>query len=112
MRTGQGNTPPNVPETVANLFATWRLSALPVTLSLGARHAGHLYTNNANTVRVNGYTTVDGSVTWRLTNGELSLRGRNLTDELYADWGGSSATQVLIGAPRSFEVSYIARFQP
>jgi iron complex outermembrane recepter protein len=107
-----GKTPPNVPETVASLFATWRLSAMPLSLRIGARHASHFYTNNANTIRVSGYTTLDGAVSWHTSRGELTFRGRNLTDELYAEWTGSSATQALIGAPRTFEISYTARFQP
>ncbi len=88
------------------------LPGSPLLLSVGARHASHFFTNNANTVRVRGYTTVDASIALASAQGEVSLRGRNLTDALYADWTGSSATQVLLGAPRSVEVSYVARFEP
>ena len=105
-----GNLPPNVAETVANVFATYRFDSLPVALSVGARYASHFYTNNANSVRVAGHTVVDASVGYRALGGEFSVRGRNLTDEFYADWNVSSATQVLIGAPRSFDVSYTSRF--
>jgi iron complex outermembrane receptor protein len=105
-----GKTPPNVPERVAGLFAIYRFDAVPLTASLGARHASHFYTNNANTVRVDGYTTVDASLGVRLFGGELTLRGRNLTDAFYAEWTGSSATQVLLGAPRSVDVSFTGKF--
>ena len=46
-----------------------------------------------------------------LPKGDLTFRVRNLTDKLYAYWSGANSNnQVLIGAPRSFEVSYRAAF--
>ena len=104
-----GHTPPNVSETVANLFAVYRFKEWPLTLSTGARYASHFFTNNANTIRVNGHTVVDASIALRIFHGELTLRGRNLFDELYGEWTGSSATQVLIGAPRSVDLTFITR---
>lgn len=105
-----GNTPTNVPERVATLFGSYRSSAWPLTFSIGARYASHIYTNNANTIRVDGYALLDAGVAYAIGPGELSLRGRNLTDELYGEWTGASATQIVLGAPRSFEVTYSARF--
>lgn len=105
-----GNTPPNVSETVANLFAIYRLDTLPMTLSAGARYAGHFYTNNANGVRVDDRVVVDAAVGYRALGGEITVRGRNLTDEFYAEWTVSSANQVLIGAPRSVDVTFTSRF--
>lgn len=106
-----GNTPTNVPERVATLFANYRPGAWPVTLSLGARYASHFYTNNANTIRVDGYTLLDAGIAYAIGPGDISLRGRNLTDELYGEWTGASSTQIVLGAPRSFELTYSARFE-
>ena len=105
-----GNTPPNVPELVANLFASYRFDAVPVTLSAGVRHAGRFFTNNANTIRVAEHTVLDAAIAYRLPFGEVILRGRNLTDELYADWAGGAADQLVLGAPRSVELGLTVNF--
>ncbi|WP_152670264.1 TonB-dependent receptor [Lysobacter capsici] len=101
-----GNVPPNVPERVANLFASYRFEGVPITLGGGARHVGAFYTNNANSIRVAAHTVWDASVAYRLPFGEIALFGRNLTDEFYADWSGGAADQIVIGAPRSVELTF------
>jgi iron complex outermembrane receptor protein len=101
-----GNTPANVPERVASVFAIYDVTDTPLSLSLGARHVGRWYANNANTLRVAAHTVVDAAATWRLPLGELTLRGRNLGDTLYADWTGGAADQLVLGAPRSVELTW------
>lgn len=101
-----GNTPANVPERLASLFALYAIADSPLSLSLGARHVGRYYTNSANSIRVAAHSVVDAAVNWRLPGGELSLRGRNLADALYADWSGGGADQMLLGAPRSVELTW------
>ncbi len=104
-----GNTPPVVPERVASLFGIYRFDALPVSLSGGARYMSHFFTDNANTVRVRGSTVFDAAVAWRLPQGDVTLRARNLTNRLYANWFGGSARQLTLGAPRSIDISFTAR---
>lgn len=106
----RGNTPPNVPERIASLFASYGFERVPMTASIGARHAGRFYTDNANLYRVDGHTTVDASLAYRFANGELTLRGRNLGDAFYAEWAGGASDQVLLGAPRSAELEWRMRF--
>lgn len=106
----EGNTPPRAPERIANLFAFYTLPNAPLTVNAGIRHAGRFFTDNANTIRVDGYTTLDAGVTWRLPQGDLSLRGRNLTDEFYGDYTDVSATQITLAAPRSFDITFTASF--
>lgn len=101
-----GNVPANVPERVAGLYAVYDIADSPFSLSLGARHVGRFYSNNANSIRVAAHTVVDAAVNWRLPLGQLSLRGRNLGDALYADWNGGAADQILLGAPRSVELTW------
>ena len=106
----RGNTPPNVPERIASLFASYGFERVPVTVSVGARHAGRFYTDNANLYRVDGHTTVHASLAYRFANGELTLRGRNLGDAFYAEWAGGASDQFLLGAPRSAELEWRMRF--
>lgn len=105
-----GNTPPVVPERVASLFGIYRFEGVPITLSGGARYAGHFFTDNANSIRVRGATVFDAAIGYRLPFGDVTLRGRNLTDRLYANWFGGSARQITLSAPRSVDISFTARF--
>ncbi|MEH6421377.1 TonB-dependent receptor, partial [Pseudomonas sp. CGJS7] len=100
-----GNVPPNVPERLANLHATYRFERVPLTVGAGARYVGAYYTNNANSIRVDSHTVWDASVAYRLPFGEIAVYGRNLGDAFYADWSGGAADQLVIGAPRSVELT-------
>jgi iron complex outermembrane receptor protein len=106
----EGKTPPRIPETIANLFAFYSFEALPVTVSAGLRHAGRFYTDNANTIRARGYTTIDAAIGYRVSFGEITLRGRNLSDEFYVDYSDVSTTQFQVGAPRTVEIALLASF--
>jgi iron complex outermembrane receptor protein len=106
----KGNTPARIPETVANLFAFYSFDSLPLTVSAGLRHAGRFYTDNANTIRARGYTTVDAAIGYKFDFGELTLRARNLTDAFYVDYTDMLPTQFQVGAPRSVEISLLTRF--
>lgn len=105
-----GNRPPNVPEQTCNASAYYTFAALPLTASVAVQHVGDFYTNNANDYRVDGHTTFDAALSYPFSFGTLTLRGRNLTDEFYANWSGYSATQVYIGAPRSVDLTLTSRF--
>lgn len=100
-----GNVPTNVPERVYNLFSTWRPDAVPAEVFVGLNHTGHSYTDTANQIRINGRTTADAGVTYRIGKTALSLRVRNLTDKLYAEYGGRASTQVLLAPMRTFELA-------
>lgn len=110
----EGNTPQRVPEQIFNLFLHYDLEALPATMSLGAHHAGRYYTDDANTIEVDGYTTLEAAVRYRLAVGDraldLTLRGRNLTDELYAGYTDISPDQLTIAPPRSVDFTVATRF--
>lgn len=105
-----GNTPPRAPERIANVFAFYNVARAPLTVSGGIRHAGRFFTDNANSIRVNGYTTLDAAVGYRVPLGELTVRGRNLTDAFYADFTDLSVNQVTLSAPRSVDLTFTFRF--
>ena len=98
-----GNVPTNTPEQLADITLTWAPQGLPLTVFGAVRYNGEFYTTNSNLYRVSDVTLLDAGVTWRAGFADISLRGRNLTDELYADLGFTDS--VMIGQPRSVEVS-------
>ena len=104
-----GNTPPNIPETTANLWlrydATKRLQA-----RAGLRYVGHSFSDNANVFRVPGYAVVDAGVSYALTdNVALSVRAYNLFDKGYAVTTYNDE-QWILGRPRSVDVALRASF--
>lgn len=105
-----GNTPPRIPEFVANLSGFYTFETLPLTLSASLRRTGDFFTDNAEAVRVNGYTAIDAAIGWRVPFGQLTVRGRNLTDAFYVDYTDVSTTQFQVAAPRSVDVTLSARF--
>lgn len=100
-----GNTPPNVPERIVNLFANYRFKEVPVDLLLSVNHTGKMYTDNANQIRINGYTAADIAASYRIKPALLTFRIRNLTDKLYANYAGRATSQVLLAPQRTFELS-------
>ena len=105
-----GNLPPNVPKSTAGFWAYYRVRNTPLTLGSSLRYQGRFFTNNANSTAVDGFTLLEAQAGWRVGQGEIILRGRNLTDKLYADWTGASANQVQLGPPRTVDLTYHARF--
>jgi iron complex outermembrane receptor protein len=106
-----GNLPPNVPQRTAGLWMVWHVGRTPLTVGGGVRYQSRFFTNNANSTEVSGFTLVDAQAACRLGLGEITVRARNLTDALYADWTGASANQVQLGAPRTVDLSYHVRLR-
>jgi len=105
-----GNTPPNVAERTANLWLDYKPASARWSTGLGLRHVGPVYTNNANSVRIEPYTLLDLHATWQLRPAQLRLALKNATDRLHATWAGANAShQVMLGAPRTVEAT--AQFQ-
>ena len=107
-----GNRPFEVPQTVGNLWTIYRVPT-PIPFDLGAawRYVGDRYVDAANTIRLNSYMTADAWVTVPYKQFWITLRGRNLLDKTYGIFGSNFyPDQVLIGAPRTFELSVMGRF--
>lgn len=102
-----GNRPTNVPERTANLWADYRFDDLPLSVGASLQRVGDMFTDNANSVRINGYTLADAYANWQASPGALlTLRVRNLGDKLYGTWSGASAAnQIVLGAPRTVELT-------
>jgi iron complex outermembrane recepter protein len=108
-----GNTPPNAPKLVANAGATYRFGGdWPVELSGSVRRVGERFHSDANTVKLAAYTVADAAVSMDVRpNARLNLRVRNLADRTYAVWSDPFyPDQILLGAPRSVELSVGLKF--
>ena len=108
-----GNTPPNVPRVVANAGASYRTAtSLPIEVGTSVRHVGDRFNMDANTVKMLAYTVADAYAFVDLRKKtRLTVRVRNLTDKKYAVWGDPFyPDQILLGAPRSSEVSASIKF--
>ena len=110
-----GNTPPNVPQIVANAGVSYRFETrLPVELGLSARNVGNRFNSDGNTVTMDAYTVADAYVFVDIPKSffpavdqtRVSFRVRNLFDRRYAVWGDPFyPDQILLGAPRTFELA-------
>ena len=104
-----GNTPPDVPETAANLWLTWQ-GLGGIRAQAGLRYVGKRYSDTANNFRVPAYAVVDASLSYAFTdNVAVDLRVYNLFDKDYVT-STYNDQQWLLGRPQSFDVALRARF--
>lgn len=98
-----GNAPSNVPELVAGLLAArdWG----PWHANANVYHVGEREANNNNGIQLPAYTRLDASLTRRWSSFSATLRGRNLTDEIYATGAGGGGLMWRLADPRSFELA-------
>lgn len=105
-----GNQPPFAPDYVANIGLRYMLTS-ELSFSTWLRHVDSIYANDANTIKLPSYTTVDLAADYKLSKiANLGFRVRNLTDELYATYGSTNGRQAMIAAPRTFEISLNLRY--
>ena len=104
-----GNRPSNVPEIVANVWTTYRF---PCNVELGSslRYVDQVQANNANTLKLPSYATLDLFATYYYKRAEFTVRVRNALDEQYALWSVGDGVQALLGEPLSVEGSVRLRF--
>jgi iron complex outermembrane recepter protein len=118
-----GNTPPNVAPVIVNAGASYRFNhwRWPVELGGSIRHVGDRCLFPDNLTTLDAYTTADvyafvdipGRDLARpeLDNLRVTFRVRNVTDKVYAAWSDSTyPDQILLGAPRTYEVAASARW--
>ncbi|MBA2125443.1 TonB-dependent siderophore receptor [Hyphomicrobium methylovorum] len=109
-----GKVPTNVPQQVANLWLKWNF-APRWDLIGGVRWVGTTYNDQANRSSRPDYVLFNAGIDYAVTeNSTLSVRGYNLTDEIYATGGGAnsdgSTRSWTLGRPRSAEVAYRIKF--
>jgi iron complex outermembrane recepter protein len=104
-----GKTPPNVPQRTANVYVNFK-PLTQWTVSAGVRYVSQRFANNANLIELDGFTLLDAAVEYTHRNWTATLRGRNLSDKLYADWAINQGLQQRVGDPRTFELALRHQF--
>lgn len=104
----KGNTPINVPDSVANVWLTYEITPA-WAIGADARYVDSVFADNANSLEAPSYTLFGAFARYRLDeHTAITARVRNLTDEVYAKQ--AYGTQYYMGAPRSFELAVDTRF--
>ncbi|NBF12808.1 TonB-dependent siderophore receptor [Pseudomonas sp. Fl4BN1] len=83
----EGNRPFNVPEHTASLWADYSFKSGELKglgFGAGARYVGSSFGDDANTLRVPGYTLFDAMARYDLESWRLQLNGSNLLNNSYA----------------------------
>jgi iron complex outermembrane recepter protein len=104
-----GNTPANVPKWTANALIRWRISP-SWELATSLQHVGKRQANTANLIQLPAYTLLGAAVEYSAQSWTVGLRVRNASDRLYADWSINQGLQQRVGDPRTFELTFRARF--
>jgi iron complex outermembrane receptor protein len=118
-----GNTPADVAPVIANAGASYRFSKWrwPVEFGGSVRHVGNRFLSSDNATTMLAYTTADlfafvdipgKDLPWQgLDLMQVKFRVRNVTNAVYAAWSDAGLPdQVLLGAPRTYELSASARW--
>jgi iron complex outermembrane receptor protein len=118
-----GNTPSNIAPLIVNAGASYRFSSWrwPVEIGGSVRYVGNRYLFEDDATTMLAYTTGDvyafvdipgRDLPWQgLEKMRLTFRVRNVTNAVYAQWADPGLPdQVLLGAPRTFELSASARW--
>jgi iron complex outermembrane recepter protein len=118
-----GNTPPNVAPVIINAGASYRFDnwRWPVEVGGSFRHVGERYVFQDDLTAMLPYTTADlyafidipGRDLWwqGLERMRITFRVRNVTNALYAQFSDPGLPdQVLLGPPRTFELSASAKW--
>jgi iron complex outermembrane receptor protein len=118
-----GNTPSNVAPLIINAGASYRFNnwRWPVEIGGSVRHVGNRYLFEDDATTMLAYTTADlfafvdiagRDLPWSSVDKmRVTFRVRNLTNAVYAAWSDPGLPdQVLLGAPRTYELSASAKW--
>lgn len=105
-----GKLPRFAQKHAANLWLTKGWFA-GLSTSVGVRYVGPIFTDNENTVRLGGWTTFSGAVSYRREFWELSVNAENLLDRKRYFLPTDYSNQVYSGAPISVSSSIRFRLQ-
>jgi iron complex outermembrane receptor protein len=109
-----GKRPANVPDWIGNLWTRYA-NVWNSRFDLGGsfQYVGSYVGDFANTLRLDDYTLLNLFTTYHVVeNVDLTFRVNNVMDTAYVRWADTSysATEVQLGAPRSYFATLRARF--
>ncbi|MDX1568191.1 MAG: TonB-dependent siderophore receptor, partial [Longimicrobiales bacterium] len=108
----EGNRPIIVPEHAASMWADYTLQGGELEglgFGFGLRYTGSTWGNAANTLKVPGYTLVDGTVHYDWQDFRLGLTASNVFDEAYVA-SCYDATSCFYGATRTVRADVAYRW--
>jgi iron complex outermembrane receptor protein len=108
-----GNPLPNTPKVLANAWMSYtQVAGLPLELGGGVRYSGKRSGDNANTLTLDAYTTLNLYATYNITpKVALSVRVDNATDKAYAQAADVYyGSEVILARPRYVQVDLVAHF--
>ncbi|WP_146688627.1 TonB-dependent receptor [Bradyrhizobium canariense] len=118
-----GNTPSNVAPLIVNAGASYRFNnwRWPVEIGGSLRYVGNRYLFEDDATTMDAYTTADlyafvdipkRDLPWQgIDTMRVKFRVRNITNAVYAAWSDPGyPDQVLLGAPRTYELSASAKW--
>lgn len=97
----------NIPNHTANLFTTYKLTALNLPdyyIGGGAKYLGNKYADDANNIQLDSALIYNATIGYKKGNWKANLSVQNLTDEEYVDGAlasNAAGTRVYIGTPRT-----------
>ncbi|MDN5113776.1 TonB-dependent siderophore receptor [Aliarcobacter butzleri] len=97
----------NIPNHTANLFTTYKLTALNLTdyyIGGGAKYIGNKYADDANNIQLDSALIYNATIGYKKGNWKANLSVQNLTDEEYVDGAlasNAAGTRVYVGTPRT-----------
>ena len=108
-----GKEIPNSPKWVANLWGSYLQPAgLPIDVGGGLRFVGNRAGDNANTLRLKAYATLNAYLTYHLNDRvAASIRADNLNDKAYVQAADIFyPSEVILGRPRYVQFDISAKF--
>ncbi|WP_152020418.1 TonB-dependent siderophore receptor [Aliarcobacter butzleri] len=97
----------NIPNHTANLFTTYKLTALNLPdyyIGGGAKYIGNKYADDANNIQLDSALIYNATIGYKKGNWKANLSVQNLTDEEYVDGAlasNAAGTRVYVGTPRT-----------
>lgn len=99
----EGNRPAGVPHNSANYWASYKFTEGALKgfgLGFGGNYSDSYYFNDANTVKINGFHTIDSSIYYEVAKFRVALKVNNITNKEYwtsQAWAIPQQTRTILG---------------